>query len=158
MRRIDVYVDTSVFGGIGDEEFKEASIRFFDLVRRGKYTVLISSITLEELSGAPSSIRDFVDLLPVGSIVEITLSEEMEDLARAYFDAGVLGKRSRVDALHVAAATVTKADLILSWNFKDIVNYDRIRGFNGVNVLKGYNQIEIRSPLEVYDASDIEVI
>jgi len=156
VRRIDVYVDTSVFGGIGDEEFKEASIRFFDLVRRGKYTVLISSITLEELSGAPSEIQTFVEQLPVGSVVEVSLSKDMEDLARAYLDSGVVGKRSRVDALHVAAATIAKADLILSWNFRDIVNYDRIRGFNGVNVLKGYNQIEIRSPLEVYDASDIE--
>ena len=60
-----------------------------------------------------------------------------------------MGSRRIADATHVAAATVARADLILSWNFKHLVNYNRIRKFNGVNALKGFAQIEIRSPLEV---------
>ena len=61
-----------------------------------------------------------------------------------------------MDALHVAAATVARADLILSWNFKHIVNYQRIRRFNGVNALEGYVAIEIRSPLELGDEIENE--
>ena len=52
----------------------------------------------------------------------------------------------------MAAATVASADLILSWNFKHIVRYDRIQRFNGVNALHGYHPLDIRSPLELdYD-------
>ena len=55
------------------------------------------------------------------------------------------------DALHVASATVFSADLILSWNFKHMVNFNRIRGFNGVNVRMGYRSMSIMSPLEIGD-------
>jgi len=72
-------------------------------------------------------------------------------LAQAYIDAGILSSSRMADAIHVAAATVARADLILSWNFRHIVNYDRIRKFNGVNALNGYPPIEIYSPLEVND-------
>ena len=76
----------------------------------------------------------------------------MQELAKSYIDANVLGQASEGDALHVAAATVAGADLILSWNFKHIVNFDKIRGFNSVNVSQGYRSLTILSPFEVsYD-------
>ena len=65
---------------------------------------------------------------------------------------------TRGDKSHVAAATVARADLILSWNFKHIVNYDRIHKYNGVNALNGYKAIEIHSPLElVYGDEDEDI-
>jgi hypothetical protein len=80
------------------------------------------------------------------------------DLAVSYIEAGILGNSSMADALHVVAATVARADLILSWNFKHIVNYDRIHKYNGVNYLKGYTPIEIHSPLEMsYENEDKNV-
>ncbi len=106
--------------------------------------------------GAPKVVHEYVEKLPVGCIIEVPVSKEVELLAQAYFEAGVVRSKSKVDALHVATAAVAKADLILSWNFRDIVNYDRIRGFNGVNLTMGYNQIDIRSPLEIHDAYDLE--
>ena len=158
MRKLEVYVDTSVFGGTNDDEFREESMRFFDLARQGRYLLLVSRITVDELEGAPSAVRDFVRGLPPNCLQQVPVTEEVEVLAQDYLDAGALGEKSRADALHVAAATVARADLILSWNFKHIVNYDRIRRFNGINVLKGYNQIEIRSPLEIgYGDEDQEV-
>jgi len=72
-------------------------------------------------------------------------------LAGEYIRAGVLLPDSMSDALHVAAATVYGAALILSWNFRHIVNFKRIRGFNGVNVTNGYRPMTILSPLEVSD-------
>ena len=62
---------------------------------------------------------------------------------------GALGPAQRADALHVATATVAHADLILSWNFRHIVNFDRIHKFNAVNLMRGYAPIEIHSPLEM---------
>ena len=88
----------------------------------------------------------------ITAITTVPVSPDAEKLADAYVAAGVLGKASRADGLHVAAATVAGADLIVSWNFKHIVNYNRIRRYNAVNALNGYRSLEIRSPAEVaYD-------
>ncbi len=82
-----------------------------------------------------------VEVLPIGA--------DVPELAEAYVRANVLAASSQNDALHVAAATAAGADLILSWNFKHIVNFSRIRGFNSVNVSLGYRTLTILSPLEV---------
>lgn len=149
MRRLRAYIDNSVFGGVYDEEFAEASKRFFQGVRRGGYLVLVSRVVLEEIGEAPQRVRRVLAELSAEALEEVPVNAEVIDLARKYVEAGVVGGKRMPDATHVAAATVARADLILSWNFKHLVNLDRIRGFNGVNALNGYQQIEIRSPLEV---------
>jgi predicted nucleic acid-binding protein len=147
-----VYADTSVFGGLFDEEFAEPSRRFFDRVRRGEFTLVVSTQVLRELSGAPQGVRDEFDAIPESSLETVPISRAVEALADAYLTAGVLGSARRADALHVAAASVTGADLIVSWNFRHIVNYRRIGRYSAVNVLQGYGPIEIRSPAELaYD-------
>lgn len=149
MRRIRVYVDASVFGGVHDDEFKEASRRFLDQAAAGKYVVLVSPTTTNELKDAPPQVRETLTVLPDERIETVPLSAEAAELAQAYIDAGVSGPASLEDASHVAIATVARADLVLSWNFRHLVNYERIRRFNSVNLAQGYQQIEIRSPLEV---------
>ena len=64
---------------------------------------------------------------------------------------GVVGKAAKRDAEHIAAATIAEVDLIVSWNFKHIVHYEKISGYQGVNLLEGYDAIRIFSPLEVID-------
>jgi hypothetical protein len=144
-----VYVDTSVFGGINDEEFAEPSQRFFERAKRGDFVILISQIVLDELQGAPESILKAVDDLPPEYLERVGVNEEVISLAESYIQAGILGEDWIDDAMHVAAATVMKADLILSWNFKHIVNFRRIQKFNSVNLANGYNLVDIRSPQEV---------
>lgn len=73
----------------------------------------------------------------------------MDDLAHAYLRAGVLGKRWLGDCQHVAAATVARADAIVSWNFKHIVRPERIKGYHQVNLALGYGLVTIVSPKEV---------
>ena len=89
--------------------------------------------------------------LPRGNVLKVpaNIEDEARELADAYIAAGILGKASRSDAMHVAVATVARADLILSWNFKHTVNYERINEFNGVNSLNDYPCIAIHSPLEM---------
>jgi predicted nucleic acid-binding protein len=149
MRQIRVYVDTSVFGAVFDEEFADHSRRFFHRIEKDDFVVLLSTHTLDELSPAPNAVLEFLRQLPKRCVQTIEANHEAESLADAYIQAGALGKASRMDALHVASATVAGADLIVSWNFKHIVRYDRIQLFNGVNILRGYHAIDIRSPLEM---------
>ena len=77
------------------------------------------------------------------------MSPESELLRDRYLAAGVVGPASVDDAHHVALATIAHADLIVSWNFKHIVHFEKIRGFNAVNLREGYQTIEIHSPKEV---------
>lgn len=146
---IRVYVDTSVFGGTQDDEFAEVTRRFFKRVLKGLYIVMVSAETLRELAKAPSAVRSLWESLPADGIEEVPTSEQVKALANEYIKAGVLGPGSASDALHVACATTAGADLILSWNFRHIVNFDRIRGFNRVNVMNGYGAMTILSPLEI---------
>ena len=141
MHRPRVYVDNSVLSAIRDEEFSEPTARFFDGVRAGRYVVLVSEVTYRELALAPEEVRLNWESLPPETIEEVAIDEEVKALAEQYVRQRVLGRASVNDCLHVAAATVAGADLILSWNFGDIVNYNRIKGFNGVNVLNGYRSM-----------------
>ena len=152
MHKIRVYLDTSVFGGTQDEEFAQASQHFFQRVRKGGFLILLSAHTVDELMPAPEQVLMVLRDLPQHCVETVASSDETETLAKAYIEAGALGEGSYMDALHVATATVAGADLILSWNFKHIVCYDRIQIFNGVNSLHGYRALDIRSPLEMnYD-------
>jgi hypothetical protein len=78
-------------------------------------------------------------------------SQEASDLAAAYLAHGIVGAKSSSDALHVALATVGRTDVLVSWNFKHVVNLGRIRLFNAVNLECGYGALEIRTPREVID-------
>ncbi|MFM8514620.1 MAG: hypothetical protein ACKOBI_12925 [Bacteroidota bacterium] len=81
--------------------------------------------------------------------MRVELTEEAVNLADTYIAEKVVGKTSREDCFHIALATIHKADILVSWNFKHIVNVFRIRGYNAVNLKLGYAQIDIRSPKEI---------
>jgi hypothetical protein len=150
MRTLAAYTDTSVFGGVFDDEFEEASIAFFELVRLGRFRLLVSDITRKEIAEAPARVRRaFEENLPHMELIPV--SEEVLELRDAYISAGIVSPNSAEDAAHVAAATVAEADLIVSWNFRHIVHFEKIRMYNAVNSLRGYRPVEIRSPLEVVD-------
>ena len=148
---IRAYVDTSVFGGVRDVEFAEVTKRFFEQVRRGAFVVLVSRLTTDELEEAPDEVSQLMRGLSPDQVEPVALNEEVRTLAEEYVKAGVLGEASIDDATHVAAATVAGADLILSWNFRHIVNFQRICGFNSVNTRNGYRSMVILSPREVID-------
>ncbi|MBI4880880.1 MAG: PIN domain protein [Planctomycetes bacterium] len=149
-RAIRVYVDTSVIGGCLDEEYREASLRLFDRSRAGDALLVISDTTLAELASAPAVVRDVIHGLPRRCLELVRQGAESEALAEEYIRQGVVSRRMLADAQHIAVATVARVDVLVSWNFRHIVNLDRIRGFNAVNLRGGYPLLEIRSPLEVW--------
>lgn len=151
MKQLRVYVDTSVIGGPLDVEFAEASHRFFRRLVDGEVLALISTLTAEEVERGPAAVQDYLSRLPATGIERIPIDEEARRLAAVYVAADVLSAASANDALHVAIATVARADVIVSWNFKHLVNFRRIRGFNAVNLREGYPTIEIRSPKELLE-------
>jgi predicted nucleic acid-binding protein len=147
-KKIRIYVDTSVYGGVFDDEFDVASQRFFNQVKRKEFILVTSAVVQEELKKAPGDVRSFfLEMLPYSEITEIT--QESLDLRKANLKAGIVSTKYANDALHVAMATIAGCDIILSWNFKHIVHFDKIPLYNAVNILNGLNPISIFSPMEV---------
>ena len=152
MKVLRVYADTSVFGGCFDPEFDRASLAFFEEVRSGRFVLLVSDVTLRELAAAPDHVQKLVPGLPNDAIEIISDSAEVRQLRDAYLAANVVGPASHRDAEHIAAATLGDADVVVSWNFKHIVHFDRIRGYEAVNLLQGYKPLRIHSPNEVIES------
>lgn len=120
--------------------------------------ILISQVTFDEIALAPANVREVVERLPPCCIREVPVHSKALELAQEYIARGAIGPKWLDDALHVAVATLEAADLIVSWNFKHLVNYDRIRQYNAVNINLGYRYLDIRSPLEVVYGDENEKI
>ena len=149
-----IYIDTSVFGGYYDVEFAEFTIPLFDRIQRGEFKLLFSTVTQDELENAPLNVRELVRHLKIEQTEFLETTEDIIDLATEYITEKVVGKTSYADCLHIALATINRADFLISWNFKHIVNVERIRGYNSINVKNGYKQLEIRSPRELIKYED----
>lgn len=143
------YIDTSVFGGYFDPEFERATRLFFEHVRSGTFTLLISPVTLAELVRAPANVVDLLNMIPDHAQELLREDDRVEALRDAYLDAKVVSPKSKGDAEHIAWASVAAADFIVSWNFKHIVQVDRIRGYHSVNLRLGFALVPIHSPMEV---------
>ncbi len=144
-----IYVDTSVFGGCEDVEFITHSRRLVAAMADGIYAMVISEVTLLELEKAPPSVQSHLQAIAESRIEVLALDAEAELLAAEYIDDGAVGKNERADALNIALATIARVDVLVSWNFKHIVNLRRIHAFNAVNLKQGYPVLEIRNPREV---------
>lgn len=153
---VRAYADTSVFGGVYDEEFERPSIAFFQEVREGRRTLVVSDIIRREIATAPFAVQLLLDeMLSYAEVAPVTA--EALHLRDTYLSRGILTPKWLDDALHVALATVSSCNVIVSWNFKHIVHSQKIPLFNAVNVLEGYDAISIYSPREViyYEDEDI---
>lgn len=150
MKKLRIYMDTSVIGGKFDEEFKERTNKLFAEIKEGKFIPCISSIVSREIEQAPAKIiKFFSGFLQECEILEI--NNECLLLRDEYLNNNIVSRRFMDDALHVAIATISGCDIIVSWNFKHIVHYDKIALYNTVNRINGYKDIFINSPAEVID-------
>jgi len=142
-----LYLDTSVFGGFFDKEFKEDTVKLFDYIREKNIKIMYSFLTEGELSRAPKRVQELLRNLPNKEIINI--DDEVLGLANLYVEDGTLSKKSFNDAQHIAVATIGGASAIVSWNFKHMVNFPKIRGYNAINVREGHRTISIHTPKEM---------
>jgi len=141
-----IYIDTSVVGGYYDEEFNDATIELFKRLENNEIIFVVSDLLDLELLNAPERVKELLHKYPNDSFERVELTEEAIILADTYITEGVVGRTSLEDCRHIAMATINKVDVLASWNFKHIVNLERIKGYNSVNLRFGYTMIEIRSP------------
>jgi hypothetical protein len=142
-------MDTSIFGGYFDPEFADFTIPLFERVKKNELQIVYSSLNEQELVPSPERVKQLVRDLPAAHIEFVDISDEAVALASEYIAENVVGKTSYEDCLHIALATIHKADYLASWNFKHIVNTVRIQGYNAVNLKLGYITLKIRSPKDL---------
>jgi len=143
------YFDTSVFGGLFDAEFEEETALLFEKVKLGQIKCVYSNLTESELTNAPERVRNYFESLKDEFKEKVFVTPEGLKLAQTYVDEKVVGETSLDDCIHIATATLSKVNVLVSWNFKHIVNIYRIRGYNSVNLRLGYSILEIHSPKEI---------
>ena len=149
-----VYIDTSIVGGYFDEEFKETTTKLFDRLDNDEIKFVVSDLLDLELLKAPQHVKEHLLKYSTDKFERVELTAEAIQLADTYINEKIIGKTSLEDCRHIALATINKVDVLASWNFKHIVNLDRIKGYNSVNLRLGYSIIEIRSPKDLVKYGD----
>jgi len=149
MKKTRIYVDTSVIGGCYDPEFQDWSRGLLSDFQAGTFLLFLSELTDAEIQDAPKNVQNIYTEFREYTDRVLELTPEAIELADAYLNHNILTQNFRNDARHIAIATIAGADLLVSWNFKHIVHFEKIQRFNAVNIEMGYKPILIYSPREV---------
>jgi predicted nucleic acid-binding protein len=149
MKRQRIYIDTSIVGGFFDEKFEKETKLLFQRLENKEVIFVTSDLLFKELEKAPPSVKYLLENYNKQSLETVIATDEVGELAEKYIEEKVVGRTSLDDCKHIALATINKVDVLASWNFKHIVNLERIKGYNGVNLKMGYSIIEIRNPKDL---------
>jgi hypothetical protein len=149
MHKLRIYIDTSVIGGCFDKPFEYWSNLLFEEFISGKKTAVISRVTVDEVSQAPENVIRKLEEIPTDFLEVLIITDEARNLAEQYIFNKVVTRKFYEDALHIALATIAKVDVLVSWNFRHIVNLGRISKYNDINKFNGFKELEIRTPMEV---------
>jgi len=151
MKKDRIYIDTSIVGGYFDVEFEFETKLLFKRLEKKEVIFVISDLMEIELERAPDKVKNLLFNFSKDSFERVKLTKEAQELGQLYVNEKVVGHTSIEDCYHIALATVNNVDVLASWNFKHIVNFTRIKGYNSVNLKNGYNLLEIRNPKDLID-------
>jgi predicted nucleic acid-binding protein len=150
MKKLKIYLDTSVISHLDAPDTpdkQEDTRKLWKAIQAGEYEVFLSSVTMVELDACPEPKRSAL-LAWLGDVdyTELDETEEVLSLAEQYLESGILPKKSSRDRQHIAYACVYNCDMLVSWNFKHMVNIKTISGVKSVNALAGYREMPIYTP------------
>jgi predicted nucleic acid-binding protein len=150
LKKLKLYLDTSVISHLFADDIPDRmsdTNKLWDDFKIGKYDIFISTVTVEEIQKCSEPKRSrMVEKLGEIDFHVLEETDEINDLAGEYINHGVLTKKNIDDCLHIAGAVVTNCDIIISWNFKHLVNYRTINKVKVVNAVNHYKEISIISP------------
>jgi len=146
-----IYIDTSIVGGFFDREFEHETKMLFEQLENKEVIFIVSDLLDLELERAPKRVKDLLFRYPNDCFERITFDKEAKELGEKYIQENIVGKTSIEDCYHIAMATIHNVDVLASWNFKHIVNFAKIKGYNAVNIKNGYNLLEIRNPKDLIE-------
>lgn len=128
-----------------------ATKELFAEIKKGKYQAVISDLVLQEIKETANPLKKKTLMEAVQRFQVIKISAQAKVLTQKYLKEKILPKSARLDALHLAVATVGEVDLVVSWNLKHLVKVKTKLGVNGVNMQAGFKTIDIVTPWEVIE-------
>lgn len=150
MRKLKVYLDTSVISHLAQEDVPEKmadTLKLWEMFKDGKYEVYLSTVTLKEVNACSEPKRSILrNFLAQINYAILDTTDEVMMVANQIVDMGILTIKSFDDCQHIGAAVVSECNCIISWNFKHIVNIKTIHGVRAITNLAGYKNIDILSP------------
>lgn len=150
MRKLRIYLDTSVISHLEQEdvpEKMEQTRNLWKILQTGKYEVIISDLVLAEINECKEPKRSILkEYLAQINYERVDITEEAEEIADEIINEGILNSKSFDDCLHIASAILNDCNIIVSWNFKHMVNVDTINGIRKITFAKRYNNIDIYAP------------
>ena len=158
MKRLKIYLDTSVISHLHQLDVPEKmddTLKLWAAIKNNNFDVVLSNVTTLEVNRCPEPkkqlLLDYIKQIEFQPFLE---DEESLNLAKKYIEHNVLTTKSLDDARHIACAIISDCDIIVSWNFKHLVNHRTISGVKGVNALGGYREISIYSPTMLVEGAD----
>jgi len=150
MKKLKIYLDTSVISHLFAEDTPDKMIdtnRLWEDLKSGKYDIFISTVTILEIQRCSEpKLSKMIARLDEIDFHILEETDEINNLADEYVNNGVLTKKSMDDCMHIAFAVVSNSDVIVSWNFKHLVNYKTISKVKIVNAINRYKEISIITP------------
>ncbi|MCM1126192.1 MAG: PIN domain-containing protein [Lachnospiraceae bacterium] len=158
LNKLKVYLDTSVISHLSQEDAPEKMAdtrQLWEMFRKEKYDVYLSTVTLEEIEDCPEPKRShLLNCLEEINYTLVQINNNVAEIAEQIIKMGILTKKSYDDCQHIGAAIISECDCIISWNFKHIVNIKTIRGIRAITNLKGHKPIEILNPSVLLDSEE----
>ena len=158
MCKLKVYLDTSVISHLEQEdvpEKMEQTRKVWDILQTGKYEVVISDLVLAEINECKEPKRTILkEYLAQINYERVEITEEAEEIANEIINEGILNSKSFDDCLHISSAILNDCNIIVSWNFKHMVNVDTINGVRRITFARRYNNIDIYAPYVLLNEKD----
>jgi len=156
MRVPTIYLETTIFNfPFADDapQYRADTLRLFAEIKAGKFRPFTSKYVTQELAVTKNAekLAKMETLISDYGITVIPANPEIERLANVYLSAGIIPVKFETDALHIASATVTGLDFIVSLNFKHIVKHKTIIETEIINAREGFKRVFIHTPAEVID-------
>ena len=150
LKKVKIYLDTSVISHLFAEDTPDKmteTVKLWNELAGGGYDVFISTLTLDEVRKCAEPKQSImIEKLEEIEYEILVETDEIISLAQEYINNGVLTPKSNDDCQHIAFAVVSNCDLIVSWNFKHLVNFKTISKVKVVNAIYHYKEISIISP------------
>lgn len=158
MKKLRIYLDTSVISHLKQNDAPEKmsdTLKLWDDIKAGKYSVFLSDTTLDEIEDCPADkLEILTEYLKGIEYTVISSNDEIEEIAQKIIDMGILRQKSYDDCIHIASAIVSECDMIVSWNFKHMANIKTIKGVRVVAYLQGYQNIDIVTPAMLIESEE----
>ena len=155
MKKLRIYLDTSAIGYLDENEEKyakdkEAILALWDRIKNNEFDAIISELTLDELNANQNAdklkiLMEYLTQIEYHTAETGSIAERIAELVK--INGMLVADKHMNDRLHIGTAIENYCDIIVSMNFKHLVNVKTIRGVRAISNLEGYGNIDIIQPI-----------